>query len=256
MHLVESHRIDRHDARFAAIGAACASKHLDNAALSLTRQAFIHQSRVIPYEELAREMKTSAEYRALPAKVAQWALRQVALAWTSSCAACAAWEEDPSRFLGRPKLPKYLDKRGRNLPAPQAAITANPPLATQVAHIAEQIDTLNGAVNLMREHLAALLALPGQVVGIAGQLDVTRALVKALAARQETAETQLAAVDARTHCLTQAHTRADRRSARRCVRYNGRWLTLLDTLGIISRAFVYSPHSAAIRNHLVEFLVG
>ena len=113
MHLVEHHRIDRHDPRFAAIdAAACASKHLDNAALSLTRQAFIHQSRVIPYEELAREMKTSAEYRALPATVAQWALRQVALAWTSSCAACAAWEEDPSRFLGHPQLPNTLTSKG------------------------------------------------------------------------------------------------------------------------------------------------
>src|SRR5262245_10387097 len=68
-----------------------------------------------PNEELAREMKTSAEYRALPAKVAQWVLRQVALAWKSYFAACAAWEADPPRFLGHPKLPKYLDKRGRNL---------------------------------------------------------------------------------------------------------------------------------------------
>src|SRR5262245_41720958 len=60
-------------------------------------------------------MKTSVEYRALPAKVAQWVLRQVALAWKSYFAACAAWEANPSRFLGHPKLPKYLDKRGRNL---------------------------------------------------------------------------------------------------------------------------------------------
>jgi len=28
---------------------------------------------------------------------------------------CAAWEADPSRFLEHPKLPKYLDKQGRNL---------------------------------------------------------------------------------------------------------------------------------------------
>src|SRR5215510_4660091 len=68
-----------------------------------------------PNEDLARDLKTSAEYRALPAKVAQWALRQVALAWKSYFAACRAWEEDPTRFLGHPKLPKYLDKRGRNL---------------------------------------------------------------------------------------------------------------------------------------------
>jgi putative transposase len=115
MRLVEQHRIDRHDPRFAAIAAAFASKHLYNAALYLTWQAFIYQQQIIAYEELAHVMKTSVEFRALPAKVAQWALRQVALAWKSYFAACAAWEADPSRFVGHPRLPKYLDKQGRNL---------------------------------------------------------------------------------------------------------------------------------------------
>ena len=91
MRLVEQHRINRHDARFAAIAAAAfAAKHLYNAALYLTRQAFIHQQRIISYEELARDLKTSVEYRALLATVAQWALRQVTLAWKSYFAACAA----------------------------------------------------------------------------------------------------------------------------------------------------------------------
>ena len=50
MRLVESHRIDRHDARFVAIDAAAfASKHLYNAALYQTRQAFIHRHQVISY---------------------------------------------------------------------------------------------------------------------------------------------------------------------------------------------------------------
>jgi putative transposase len=116
MRLVEQHRIDAHDPRFAAIDAAAfASKHLYNAALYATRQAYIHQRRIITFGELARDLKTSAEYRALPAKVAQWVLRQVALAWKSYFAACAAWQADPSRFLGHPKLPKYLAKQGRNL---------------------------------------------------------------------------------------------------------------------------------------------
>jgi putative transposase len=116
MQLVEQHRIDCHDPRFVAIDAAAfASKHLYNAALYLTRQAFIHQHRIISYDDLARELKTTGVYRALPAKVAQWVIKQVALAWTSYFAACAAWEADPSRFLGHPKLPKYLDKHGRNL---------------------------------------------------------------------------------------------------------------------------------------------
>jgi putative transposase len=116
MRLVEQHRIDRHAARFTTIDAAAfASKNLYNAALYLTRQAFIHQHCVISYEDLAREMKTTEAYRALPAKVAQWVLRQVTFAWKSYFAACAAWEADPSHFLGHAKLPKYLDKQGRNL---------------------------------------------------------------------------------------------------------------------------------------------
>jgi putative transposase len=116
MQLVEQHRIDRYDPRFASIDAAAfASKNLYNAALYLTRQAFIHEGCVVTYETLAHEMKASEVYRALPAKVAQWVLKQVALAWKSYFAACAAWEASPSRFLGHPKLPKYLDKLGRNL---------------------------------------------------------------------------------------------------------------------------------------------
>jgi putative transposase len=39
----------------------------------------------------------------------------VTLACKSYFAACAAWEADPFRFLGHPKLPKYLAKQGRNL---------------------------------------------------------------------------------------------------------------------------------------------
>jgi hypothetical protein len=84
MHLVEQHRIDHHGPRFAAIDAAAfASKNLYNVALYHSRQAFIHQHRVATYEEMARDLKTEEAYRALPAKVAQWVLRQVAVAWSS-----------------------------------------------------------------------------------------------------------------------------------------------------------------------------
>jgi hypothetical protein len=69
MQLVEQHRIDRHDPRFAAVDtAAFAFKHLYNAAVYVTRQAFIHQQRVITYEELARDIQTSVR---LGAKVNQ-----------------------------------------------------------------------------------------------------------------------------------------------------------------------------------------
>src|SRR5262249_49264686 len=67
------------------------------------------------YKDLDRLMQATAEYRALPAKVAQWVVKQVCAAWESYFAAIAEWTIHPEKFTGHPKLPKYLDKDGRNL---------------------------------------------------------------------------------------------------------------------------------------------
>jgi putative transposase len=117
MHLVEQHRIDWHDPRWEPIDGACfASKNLYNAALYQMRQVFIFQQNTrLSYEDLDKLMQPTVEYRALPAKVAQWVLKQVCNAWKSYFAAVAEYRKHPSKFVGHPKLPKYLDKQGRNL---------------------------------------------------------------------------------------------------------------------------------------------
>ena len=128
MQLVEQHRIDRHDSRWAAIDVASfASKNLYNATLYQTRQAYIKDHRVISYADLDKLMQATSEYRALPAKVAQWVVKQVTLAWTSYFAAVTAYAAAPERFLGHPKLPAYLPKQGRNLVTyTTQAISRNP----------------------------------------------------------------------------------------------------------------------------------
>jgi putative transposase len=116
MHLVEQHRIDAHDPRFSQIDAATfASKNLYNAALYQMRQRFISDHTVISYTDLDTLMQPTEQYKALPAKVAQWVLKQVCLAWKSYFASCHEWQANPGKFLGHPKLPHYLDKHGRNL---------------------------------------------------------------------------------------------------------------------------------------------
>jgi IS605 OrfB family transposase len=117
MQLVEQHVISRTDARFAAIdGAAFASKNLYNAALYEIRQAFILEGKYLPYEEMDKRMKQHEAYKALPAKVAQQVLRQLDKNWKSFFEAREAYKENPSKFLGRPKLPKYKQKtEGRNI---------------------------------------------------------------------------------------------------------------------------------------------
>src|SRR5260370_15512723 len=61
-------------------------------------------------------MQPHEAYKALPAKVSQHVLKQLADAWKAFREAKAAYEEDPSTFTGRPKLPKYKHKtEGRNV---------------------------------------------------------------------------------------------------------------------------------------------
>src|SRR5712691_1053609 len=117
MQLVEQHVIDRNDPRYAVIDeAAFKSKNLYNAALYEIRQAFIHQGVYLPYEEMDKRMKQHEAYKALPAKVSQQVLRQLADAWTAFFEAREAYEEDPSKFTGGPRLPKYKHKtEGRNI---------------------------------------------------------------------------------------------------------------------------------------------
>ena len=118
MQLVEQHRIDRnHPAWHAIDEATFASKNLYNLALYTRRQAYIKENhRIIGYGELDKLLQATDAYRALPAKVAQWVLKQVCTAWDSYFAAVAEWTANPTKFLSHPKLPQYKDKqKGRNL---------------------------------------------------------------------------------------------------------------------------------------------
>ncbi len=117
MQLVEQHVIGRNDPRYGVIDeAAFASKNLYNAALYELRQAFIHQGVYLSYEEMDKRMQQHEAYQALPAKVSQQVLRQLAVAWKSYFEACQAYAEYPEQFLGHPRLPKYKHKtEGRNM---------------------------------------------------------------------------------------------------------------------------------------------
>ncbi len=117
MQLVEQHCISKSDPRYSVIDeAAFKSKNVYNAALYEMRQAFIHHGVYLSYEEMDTRMQPHEAYKALPAKVSQQVLRQLADAWKAFREAKAAYEEDPSTFTGRPRLPKYKHKtEGRNI---------------------------------------------------------------------------------------------------------------------------------------------
>ena len=114
---VEKHVIDRSDPRYAALDAACfASKNLYNAALYEMRQVYIFEGRYLNYNEMDRRMQTHEAYKALPAKVAQQVLLLLERNWKSFFESLEVYRADPSKFQGRPQLPKYKDKKtGRHV---------------------------------------------------------------------------------------------------------------------------------------------
>jgi len=117
MQLVEQHVIGRSDPRYKVIDeAAFKSKNLYNAATYEYRQAFIHQGRYLTYNEVQKRMQSHEAYKALPAKVSQQILMVLDNNWKAFREGLAAYNEDPSKFLGRPRPPKYKHKtQGRNI---------------------------------------------------------------------------------------------------------------------------------------------
>ncbi len=117
MQLVEKHMIRKTDARFSLIDrAAFAGKSLYNAALYEIRQHFIFAGKYLNYNQMDKRMQKHKAYRLLPRKVSQQVLKLLDKNWASYFAAIKAYEEDPSKFLGHPKLPGYKDKQeGRNI---------------------------------------------------------------------------------------------------------------------------------------------
>jgi putative transposase len=117
MQLVEQHVVKRSDSRFPAIDAAAfKAKNLYNAANYLVRQSFICEHHYLGYAALFHLLKHHEAYTALPRKVSNDILRQLDKNWRAFFAACEEYQKDPSKFTGRPKLPRYKDKtKGRFL---------------------------------------------------------------------------------------------------------------------------------------------
>jgi putative transposase len=117
MQLVEQHCIKKSDPDFAVIDvAAFAAKNLYNRANYEVRQSFFHQGRYLDNVKVYHRVKGMEAYRALPAKVSNDILRHLHKNWTAFFEARDAYDEDPSRFTGRPHPPKYKPKeKGRFL---------------------------------------------------------------------------------------------------------------------------------------------
>lgn len=117
MKLVEKHLIKPSKSIYTEIDdLAFLSKNLFNCAVYQCRQAFFESQPVPSFNQLYHLLKEGVDYKALPAKVSQLVIKQVAKSFKSYFAALTAYKRDSSKFLGKPKLPRYKHKtKGRNV---------------------------------------------------------------------------------------------------------------------------------------------
>mgnify|MGYP003279055748 CR=1 FL=1 len=119
---VEKHTIKSSDPYYSLIKHYChMSKNLYNHGNYLIRQAFCKEddSRYLSYydiEKLTKQDKEYLDYRMMPsAQSAQNTLRLLDQNWKSFFAAIKDFKKHKDKYLGRPKLPRYLKKNSEHL---------------------------------------------------------------------------------------------------------------------------------------------
>ena len=117
MRHVERHIVKENSPIWQQIDGLCfLSKNLYNYANYLVRQSFIFDQVYLGFNQIYHLVKDKPDYQALPRKVSQQVLKVLDKNWKSFFEAHKAYKENPSKFTGRPKLPKYKHKtKGRNL---------------------------------------------------------------------------------------------------------------------------------------------
>ena len=89
------------------------SKSLYNEANYKIRHEFIENGKYINYYEMNKEFKTHENYKSCMSQPANCTLRVLEKNWKSYFSAIKDWKKNKSKYLGMPKLPKYLKKDGR-----------------------------------------------------------------------------------------------------------------------------------------------
>ena len=113
---VERHVISKQHKMFNICNQYCKlSKDLYNHANYIIRQEFINNNKFIGnYVDMGKLMKLENSFKAIGSNSGQQTLKVLERNWKSFFVAIKDWSKNKSKYLGKPKLPKYLDKeKGR-----------------------------------------------------------------------------------------------------------------------------------------------
>jgi len=113
---VEQHQINKSHSMFKTIDELCfKSKNLYNYANYIIRQEFIFNHNYINYYDMKKELKTHDPFKDLGSQASQQTLEVLDRSWKSFFVAIKDWSKYPQKYLGRPRLPNYKKKDGRNI---------------------------------------------------------------------------------------------------------------------------------------------
>ena len=117
---VEKHIIKSNNPYYSMLDNFCfKSKNLYNFANYQIRQEFCKNNNYINYNQMDKLLKQENmdyDYRNMPvAQSSQQCLRLLDKNWKSFFKSIKDWSKHKDKYTGRPKLPKYLPKNGRNL---------------------------------------------------------------------------------------------------------------------------------------------
>ncbi|HBY21015.1 MAG TPA: transposase, partial [Clostridiales bacterium] len=113
---VEQHQIKKTHSMFKIVDELCfKSKNLYNYANYIIRQEFIINHNYINYYDMKKELKTHEPFKDLGSQASQQVLEKLDKNWKSFFVAIKDWTKYPNKYLGRPRIPKYKKKDGRNI---------------------------------------------------------------------------------------------------------------------------------------------
>lgn len=113
---VERHVINRNHPMYKICDELCfKSKNLYNYANYILRQEFINNKKYIKYNDLTYQLKHSEPFKDLGSNSSQHTLKMLDKSWKSFFISIKDYSKNPSKYLGKPKLPKYKKKDGRHI---------------------------------------------------------------------------------------------------------------------------------------------